>query len=367
MQRQGDTGHFRNITVVEGEARYFSFSRLTDLPLVVTASKAEAAVLQSYWQTERQVYFGASALSLLVVVVALYFHRLLTRERPLQQDLLASETQYRELVQHSNSIIIRYSCGGTILFVNEQGLKIFRLPKEQALGANFWELIGTHTIVNIGDNISTIQSCIGKDIPVWIEWKTNPITGYYAGQECLAVGIDITERKQYEEIISHQAFHDNLTDLPNRILLKDRFEQEIARTKRNNAKVAVLYMDLDGFKTVNDTLGHDSGDKVLQEIARRLKDTIRASDTVSRLGGDEFSILIPGFQSIENVEKTCQKLLGAIKQPIMMGDREVVLTGSIGAAIYPDNAVDYADLLVYADMAMYQAKQRGKNQFCMVK
>ena len=364
LQRQGDTGHFRNMTVVEGEARYFSFSRLRDLPFVVTASKAESAVLEPYWHMQRQVYVGASAASLLLVIVSLYFHRLLQRQRRLQQELFASETQYRELVQHSNSVIARYSCDGTILFINEYGLQIFGLPEEQVIGANFLELIGTHTTVKTDDDGSqTIQSQIAADRPVWIEWKTNPLACSLSGQENLAVGIDITERKQYEEIIRHQAFHDNLTGLPNRMLLKDRFDLEIIQAERNNVKVAVLYMDLDRFKYINDTLGHDSGDKVLQEIGRRLKASVRASDIVARIGGDEFAILIADLRSTAVLEKICQTLLAAIKQPIQIDDHEIVLTGSIGVAIFPDDSLVYADLLINADMAMYQAKEQGKNQF----
>ena len=364
LQHQGNTGHFRNVTVVEGEARYFSFSRLADLPFVVTASKAESAVLEPYRHTQRQVYIGASAASLLLVAVSLYFHRLLQRQRRLQQELFASKTQYRELVQHSNSIIARYSCDGTILFMNEYGLQIFDLAEEQVIGANFWELIGTHTTVKTDDGGSqTIQSCMKADRPVWIEWKTNPLACSSCGHQSLAVGIDITERKQYEEIIHHQAFHDNLTGLPNRMLLKDRFEQEITRAQRNKSKVAVLYLDLDRFKLINDTLGHDSGDKVLEEIGQRLKAAVRASDTVARIGGDEFAILIPDLHSQADIENVCQNLLEIIEQPIQIGSREVVLTGSIGVAIFPDDSLAYAELLVNADMAMYQAKERGKNQF----
>lgn len=180
---------------------------------------------------------------------------------------------------------------------------------------------------------------------------------------CTIMMRDITERKRYEEIIKYQAFYDSLTNLPNRLLLKERAMQEFARADRNKKKVALLYVDLDRFKLINDTMGHECGDNVLREIAKRLQGCLRGIDTVARLGGDEFVIVLADLMSEEYVGKISTQILDAIKMPIEIGGHEIFMTGSVGISIYPDDGADYDLLLSNSDVAMYQAKEKGKNNF----
>jgi len=174
---------------------------------------------------------------------------------------------------------------------------------------------------------------------------------------------DITDRKRYEETIRHQAFHDALTGLPNRTLFKDRLTLAITNAKRNKQRLAVLYLDLDRFKLINDTLGHALGDQLLQMAAQRLRMTVRAGDTVARLGGDEFTILLTGTDKPEDAAKVAQKLIDAVKKPFQAGGHEFYVTTSVGIVLYPNDGEDAGTLLKNADVAMYLAKEKGRNNY----
>lgn len=158
------------------------------------------------------------------------------------------------------------------------------------------------------------------------------------------------------------ASHDPLTGLPNRTLLLDRFEQAILRARRQHTHVGLLFIDLDGFKAVNDTLGHGAGDELLKIIAQRLQQEIRAGDIVARLGGDEFIVGLLDATHREHIEHVSHKLLSAIAQPCQLAGRELALSASVGMCVFPDDGLDAKSLLKCADFAMYAAKQAGKNQ-----
>ncbi|MFA6121391.1 MAG: EAL domain-containing protein [Sideroxydans sp.] len=174
---------------------------------------------------------------------------------------------------------------------------------------------------------------------------------------------DITERKEHEKQLQHIAHFDALTGVPNRVLLADRLSQSLARAKRDHGLMAVCYLDLDGFKPVNDNYGHDVGDKVLVEITRRIKEAIREDDTVARLGGDEFVVLLVGMQAPEECAGSLNRLLDVIHQPIEIQGQSIRISASIGVALYPEDDHDPDTLLRHADQAMYVAKQSGKNRY----
>jgi diguanylate cyclase (GGDEF)-like protein/PAS domain S-box-containing protein len=176
---------------------------------------------------------------------------------------------------------------------------------------------------------------------------------------------DISDRKQKEQAIEHAALHDALTGLPNRALLTDRLEQAIRQSSRSSTKFGVLFLDLDRFKTVNDTVGHDGGDELLRTVAERLSRHIRATDTVARPGGDEFIIMLPGVASVADVEHVAENLLTEVAKPIPLLGTDYVVTGSIGISLYPDHGTDSRSLLRNADAAMYRAKDLGKNTWCV--
>ena len=175
---------------------------------------------------------------------------------------------------------------------------------------------------------------------------------------------DISERKNYEAQLTQQALRDNLTGLPNRMLLMERLNRAMARQKRNaNYRFAALMIDLDSFKRVNDTLGHQAGDQLLQEVAARLSGCLRTMDTVARMGGDEFAVLLEDFQSNQEAIGITRRLLDAIRQPLRLQDREVLVSASVGVVLQTSRYTSPNDLLRDADISMYRSKELGKNQF----
>jgi diguanylate cyclase (GGDEF)-like protein/PAS domain S-box-containing protein len=179
----------------------------------------------------------------------------------------------------------------------------------------------------------------------------------------ISVKEDITTRKQNEEQILHQAHFDNLTDLPNRFLAMDRLTQMLNESKRSREKVSVLFIDLDDFKKINDSLGHEVGDKVLIEASRRLLTAVRTGDTVARLSGDEFIVLLSGLHKPEAAQIIAEKILDSFRRIFEIDGRELLITASIGIAIYPDDSDTTSGLLRSADSAMYHSKESGRNTF----
>ena len=175
---------------------------------------------------------------------------------------------------------------------------------------------------------------------------------------------DITSRKDAEKRITHMAHYDPLTDLPNRVLFEIRFDHALELAKRNKSKIVLAYIDIDGFKNVNDTLGHPVGDKLLQNIALILNSSTRQSDTVSRLGGDEFAIILENVKNIDEITPMIDKILKLLKKNITIDKQPINISGSIGISIYPDNGNDIDTLVKCADIAMYRCKNNGKNNFC---
>ncbi|MCD6190488.1 MAG: EAL domain-containing protein [Sulfurimonas sp.] len=182
--------------------------------------------------------------------------------------------------------------------------------------------------------------------------------------------VDITAQRQTEEelkvqkdVLAHQAHHDALTGLPNRILFNDRLEQAIEKAKRNETKVALLFIDLDHFKEINDSLGHEIGDKILQEVTKRLEETIRDEDTLARLGGDEFTIIVEDLLHGEDASLLANKVLKVLAKFINIEDNILYVSSSIGISLYPDDGGSSVNLLKYADSAMYRAKNEGRNNF----
>ena len=176
--------------------------------------------------------------------------------------------------------------------------------------------------------------------------------------------LDITDRKISEAQIQQLAYYDHLTELPNRRLFRDRLEQDIKRVTRSKSSLALLFIDLDRFKEVNDTLGHDKGDALLIEAAKRIRQHVRDTDTFARLGGDEFTIILPEYGEISSIERVVRKVLHDLAIPFDLGNGDVGhISGSVGIALYPEDANSIEDLLKHADQAMYAAKQAGRNGF----
>jgi diguanylate cyclase (GGDEF)-like protein/PAS domain S-box-containing protein len=196
----------------------------------------------------------------------------------------------------------------------------------------------------------------------WYSVSGEPVfdaSGDFTGYR--GVGRDISDRKHAEQELERLAHYDKLTGLPNRAMLQDRLAQALLRAQRNETLVAVLFLDLDRFKEVNDSLGHAVGDALLHEVARRIASCLRSTDTVARLGGDEFTVLLEGVHRVEEIERVAGKILTAVARPLRVGAHELAVSTSIGATVYPLDDQDQDTLLKNADMAMYHAKQEGRN------
>ncbi len=192
------------------------------------------------------------------------------------------------------------------------------------------------------------KNCIG------IIESARDITGHISVQD---------ELREQRNILDHQAHHDALTSLPNRVLFNDRVNQGIEKGKRNNTKFAILFIDLDHFKEINDTLGHAVGDEILKIVSSRLQTVVRDEDTVARLGGDEFTIIVENLSQIQDAGLVSSKILESLSELMLVNENALNISSSIGISIYPDNATTYENLLKHADSAMYTAKDKGRNNY----
>jgi diguanylate cyclase (GGDEF)-like protein/PAS domain S-box-containing protein len=204
-----------------------------------------------------------------------------------------------------------------------------------------------------------------KNGKLQLHWMTISVIYDKQGEVSQFVSIfsDITERKRTDELIWKQANYDLLTGLANRTLFHKQVQHELNRCQRNKSEIAVIYLDLDGFKDVNDSLGHAAGDKLLIEVAQRLQRYTRKTDTIARLGGDEFTLLLTDIQKPEQVGSVAKNILGLLAEPIVILEREIHIGASLGIALYPGDGTSQEELAKHADVAMYQAKMSGKNQF----
>lgn len=287
--------------------------------------------------------------------------------------------------EHRIKSILNTVSEGIITFDSEGKVQTFNPAAEKVFGCPATEIIGQHVVElfprkrhekfrRIFDRkVAHGQSnMMGKPMELngYNRQKGKfpmeiTISSTQVGQERIFTAVlrDITERLQTVERIRHLAHHDTLTGLPNRHLFTDRLHHAIKLAHRYDRALVLMFIDLDKFKPINDTLGHEAGDVVLIEVAQRFRKMIRESDTVARIGGDEFIILLEELDTVEIGEVVAQKVLDCLKEPITAAGRECVLGASIGMACYPDDTMDAEELMRYADEAMYAVKTSGRNGF----
>ena len=293
--------------------------------------------------------------------------------RTSQQQLLESEQRFKTLFEfHPDGIVVR-DLTGRLVSCNK--------AMESITGRSFNEL-QAETIQTLvaPDDRELIASCfkeatrnnpqkfyakmIRKDGNIIdVEGAYLPLITDGRIQGVHGIARDITQSKNYERRIEHLATHDVLTELPNRHLLIDRLHHTIEHGRRTNHQAGILFMDLNRFKQVNDSLGHDIGDLLLKEVANRLKKVVRETDTVARLGGDEFVIVLDDIQTIESMATVAEAILGCIAAPIKLAGHELCISTSIGGSVFPKDGQDVATLLKHADLAMYEAKELGSGSF----
>ncbi|MGZ5431728.1 MAG: diguanylate cyclase domain-containing protein, partial [Thermoanaerobaculia bacterium] len=288
-----------------------------------------------------------------------------TASRRAEEALRNSEARYRLLFEQNAAGVCVSTMDGRILDSNATfrdlvGLRLDDLMRRN-LGDLFVQRAEWETIVLRLTSLSVVRGAEaelrrGDGGTVWA-LQNFAVLGRGEDAVVHLTAVDISDRKRTEAQIEHHAYHDVLTQLPNRRLLRDRLERSILSAKRARRHVAVLFLDLDGFKEVNDTLGHAVGDVLLCEVADRLRGVVRKSDTVARFGGDEFTIMLPDLVHPEDAPQVAQKILEELERPIPLAVPAVELSASIGIAIYPQDGEDPETLLRNADAAMYRAKE----------
>ncbi|MCB5184016.1 EAL domain-containing protein [Methylobacillus gramineus] len=312
-----------------------------------------------------------------------------TQNRSINARLEESENLYRYLVNSSPDIIYTLDDNGCFTFINTRIETLLGYKREALIGKHYTELIYTddfdraryafnerRTGNRAASNIELRLKCKDRDTEVR-HFEINFITvvlnatGIYSDNPefgtpfsgTYGVARDISDRKKVEEAITHQAYHDTLTGLPNRALFKDRLNVALHHAKRNKQNLGIMFLDLDRFKWVNDTLGHLYGDELLKHVAHRLAGCLRAQDTLARMGGDEFTLLLHDLPQADDASRVAAKIVEELKRPFLLDDREIFISSSIGIAIYPDHGDSMETLIKSADIAMYHVKWRGKNGF----
>ncbi|MEN6375616.1 MAG: PAS domain S-box protein [Smithella sp.] len=293
-----------------------------------------------------------------------------------EEDLKASEERYRTILENIEDGYYEVDLKGELKFFNESLCKISGFSREELMGTKTRQYVDKDTLKKISsiakEIIQTGEPKKHSDFQILckdgfkkhIEISSSLIRDF-SGKTIGFRGIarDIDERKKAESTIFHMAYHDTLTGLPNRMLFNDRLNMAISTAQRNNRKFAVMMLDLDGFKRVNDMLGHDIGDLLLQNAGYRLRSHLRKSDTVARMGGDEFMLLLPEINQKEDAEAIARKIVNSFHHGFILQDYKLRITVSIGIAIYPDSGMDFDTLKKNADIAMYKVKEKGRDNF----
>ncbi|MEK6375087.1 MAG: EAL domain-containing protein [Acidobacteriota bacterium] len=307
------------------------------------------------------------------IIGSIGVHNDITERRLSEQALRDSEARYRLMAENSTDLITRTSMRGMFLYVSEASRRLLGYEPAELVGASAYDIIHdedrdevrhlSKLINDVGPTTFSYRVRRKEGSLIWFETTSrsvrNPATGRL--DEIICVSRDISERKRAEEQIEYQAYHDALTGLPNRRLFRDRLTVALAHARRLQSTLAVMFLDLDRFKYVNDTLGHSLGDEMLKAVAARLQAALREEDSIARMGGDEFTILLPELRNPEHAASVAQKLLDAVAQPMRIEETELFITTSIGIALFPNDGDTAEMLLKNADHAMYRAKDAGRN------
>jgi len=317
--------------------------------------------------SSRLVYDGDRIVGLRAVLMDI------TDRRRVEEALRESETKFRTLAETVAAAAFIFQ-GSRICYVNSAAEAQTGYSREELLMMDFWEVIHPDFRTLVKKRGLARQR--GEQVPAryevklltkngeerWVDFMAATIE-FEGKPAVLGTAFDITERKAAEETIRHLAYHDGLTGLPNRTLFEDRLTVTLAQARRKSRLAAVMFLDLDRFKVVNDTVGHAVGDSLLQSVAERLKGLVREGDTVARVGGDEFTVLLPEVGQVEDAVEVADRILETLRQPWRLNGHEFHITTSIGIAMCPGDGDDAESLLRNADTAMYRAKDRGRDNY----
>jgi diguanylate cyclase (GGDEF)-like protein/PAS domain S-box-containing protein len=284
-------------------------------------------------------------------------------------DAAPDEERFFSLAEALPSGILSADARGWVVYANHAAQQILDIPADRILGQGWMEVIDASDLADVMDAAGLVtttgvpqQATFRIQTGLFQRWASArfvPLGERAQATGWIATVDDITDRRRAESQLAHRATHDALTDLPNRTLLEDRLEQACARLLRDKGSIAVLFVDLDGFKEINDNLGHHVGDAVLREVAGRLRSALRPADTVARLGGDEFVAVCEGLEE-DDARLVARRLDEILSVPLVLEGTKVQVRASIGAAATNDGGIDAAELLARADQAMYRIKRAAR-------
>ncbi|MBM4761401.1 PAS domain S-box protein [Bacillus sp. B15-48] len=291
-----------------------------------------------------------------------------------ERELRKSREKYRLITENAFDVIELLDPSGLVEYVSPSNEKLIGYSAAEYIGQSFLSYIHPDEVSLLkekfndmieGHNPSTseIRARHKDGHYIWIESNTAPVVENGEVRQLVTISRDTTEKKRLQEELEKAAFYDYLSGLPNRQLFHDRLQIAIQQADRSEKKVAVMMLDGNKFKQINDTYGHDAGDAVIVEMAKRLKACVRDNDTVARMGGDEMAIILPEIDSVKVAEQIAERIVQSFQQPFHFQDKEIQMGAGIGVALYPDQTSDYKLLVKYADIALYEAKDANKSEF----
>jgi len=376
---KGPNGMFRKVSLLDGIDRFFAWHKLPDYGLVVTVGQAVHDAEARFTQQSAMMRNVGVVVSLVLGVLGWAAIGAADRRRRALKALAAAEARWKLALNAAGDGVWDCDITNGIALLSPSAQRI--LDSEHA-SVSWFGSKGMAELVH-PDEIDAVRIALRAHIDGvtsdyamvhrirmrdgswrWIEARGTVTEWGERGEPLRMVGTfsNIDARKQEEERMRRMAHEDALTKLPNRVLLDDRMRQAIRVAARDGHKVGLIYFDLDKFKPVNDTHGHAVGDRLLRMVAERVRAVLRDSDTLARIGGDEFAVLLPRCTQPQDTERVAVAILACLEQPFIDGPRELNISGSIGYALYPDCGDDGAALLHCADLAMYDAKAHGRNR-----
>ena len=367
-------GTFSGQSGSDGLLRTLSFRRVGQLPMYIVVGLAKVDYLVDWNAELMRAIALASLFALVTLVFTITIHRAWRRREADVDALAAQERKFRQLLDSSPDGLVIADAHGLITLVNRNAERMFGHAADALVGqpinvllpARFagFALTAPTATSDTGGMAPTRDLWAvtkdGREFPIGISVST--IATDQGGLVATAIR-DMTERHASARHIEYLAHHDALTGLPNRAVMEARFEQAVADADRSGTQVALMFLDLDSFKTVNDSLGHPVGDELLKGVARRLAQFARASDIVSRQGGDEFLIVFTGLVVDTDIGLAAERLMQEFKAPFAVDGHEIATSLSVGIALYPQDGADFSTLLKKADIAMYQAKAAGRDAY----
>ena len=287
-----------------------------------------------------------------------------------KEEIQAKEDRLRAVINAAPVVLFRLDASGVFTLIEGKALERLQIQPDQVLGRSVYDVLPD--IPELADGFR--RALAGETVravatlgEVTFEAELCPISDVAGGvTTVIGVATDVTERRRAEDMIRHMAFHDSLTGLPNRELFERKLTEGLAEARHKGSLLSVLFMDLDGFKEANDTVGHSEGDRLLKEVAGALTGLVREGDFVARIGGDEFLVLLPGISGPEEAVAVSDRILNGLNVSWLSGGEACRLTASIGVAVFPTDGEDGDALLRSADRAMYEAKRRGKSRYALV-